>query len=113
MWNIHAGVRFLWFFLVLGIESEKFRFKYLLKKSFLGPQKKIYKYTERCEKKNEANTQDLKNNRMSTICDIPHDPHDQTKPHYKKVDDDTTKNEIWIDPREESETRRYVHIIRL
>jgi len=59
---------------------------------------------------------------MSTICDIPHHPYHQTKPNYKEINNDTAKNEIWVNPGEkcgnihidsiiDKSTRRQLHIL--
>ena len=110
MRDIHTCMRFFSFFLILSIETEKFGFKNLLKKSFLWSQKKVYKNTKRSEEKNKKYAKNLKNYWMSPIGNIPHYPHNQTKPNYEKIDNHTAENKVWINPRKESKTRGNIHI---
>ena len=75
----------------LGIEAEKFRFKYLFKKGFLRSEKEIYEDTKWSQEKYEQNTQNLEYNRVCPISNIANDPHNETKPDNKKIYDDTSE----------------------
>lgn len=99
MRDIHDCMRFLSFLLIFSIESEKLSFKYLFKKGFLRSQEEIYKYTKWRQKKHEKNTKDLKNYWMCPIGNISNNPDHQTKPYYKEIDNNATKNQIRIYPR--------------
>lgn len=44
---------------------------------------------------------------MSPIRDISYHPDDETKPHNKEIDYNSTKEDIWIEPRHDIE--REVH----
>ncbi len=110
MRDIHTCVRFLSLFLVFSVETEKLGFKNLLEKSFLWSQKKINKYTQWCKKKNEKYTKNLKNYWVGPISNVANYPYNQTKPNYEKIDNHTTENKVWINPRKECETRGNIHI---
>lgn len=94
-------------FCIFRIKADKFRFKYLFEECFLWSQEEIDKYTKRGQKKYHEDAKDLQSQRMRPICYISHYPYHETKPDNKEIYYDSTEENIWVEPRHESE--REVH----
>lgn len=82
----------------------------MFKYSFLWSKKKVNKYTKGREEKNQQYTNNLKNNRFCTICNIANYPNNQTEPNHEKINNQNSHYHVRIDPLENIGIEYFIHI---